>query len=91
MPSQTAVKKLAIQTIGIFAEVEKAAFEKRIMSLMPEIKEIVKPDLNDEVGFHSSNFSVFRSIPKLICLSLRYLITPLFTPCHFSTIYYDLL
>jgi len=77
------LKRLAIQAIGILAEVEKATFEKRVLSFMPELKKIVQPDFyndceNDdeleELGLKDQLlFSALSSLMKIIqyCSILR--------------------
>ena len=59
---QMSLKRLAIQAIGTLAEVEKATFEKRVLSFIPELQKVIQPDLYNDVCLRSPNlfnFSLF--------------------------------
>ena len=62
---QMSLKRLAFQAIGILAEVEKATFEKRVLSFMPELKKIVQPDFYNDVCLHHPTFLFFSLFPSI--------------------------
>ena len=66
---KVSVKKLAIQSIGIFAEIEKASFEKRTILLLPQLKESIKPEICNDVSSLDLSFYRFTSIMSYVALA----------------------